>query len=176
MEHVRERIAIAATAMVLTFGVSAADKLLTDKKADGPDTAFVMQAAQDGHAEVELGKLAQKNASSATVREFGARMVKDHGKANDELASIAKKLGMKVPTEPGDKHKAVAKKLSELKGEKFDAEYASEMVQAHENAVTLFQKQAKVGEAAELKAFASKTLPTLEEHLKMARSLKDQKK
>lgn len=176
MEHVRARIAVAAAAMVLAMGVNGADKLISDKKSDGPDAAFVMQAGQDGHAEVELGKLAQKNGSSAAVKDFGGRMVKDHGKANQELASIAKKLGMTVPTEPSDKHKAVAKKLSALTGEKFDEEYASEMVQAHENAVTLFQKQAKIGEAAELKAFASKTLPTLEEHLKMARDLKDRKK
>jgi putative membrane protein len=50
------------------------------------------------------------------------------------------------------------------------------MVEAHQTAVSLFQKQAKHGEAKELRDFAAKTLPTLEEHLKMARALKDRKK
>jgi putative membrane protein len=168
------RSALAVAAMALTLTASAADKL-SDKKDARPDAAFVLQAGQDGHAEVELGKLAQKNGSSAGVKDFGQRMVTDHSKAGMELGSIAKKLGMTPPGEPSDKHKAEYKKLAALKGDKFDEEYVQHMVHAHETAVTLFQKQAKHGEAKELRDFAAKTLPTLEEHLKMARSLKDKR-
>ena len=50
------------------------------------------------------------------------------------------------------------------------------MVKDHEKAVALFQKQAKSGDSPELKEFASKTLPTLQDHLKMARDLSPQKK
>ena len=62
------------------------------------------------------------------------------------------------------------------KGEKFDHEYSEHMIKDHESAVKLFQKQAKDGDAKELKDFAAKTLPTLEEHLKMSRNLKSRKK
>jgi putative membrane protein len=168
------RAAIAAVAMTLAMGAGAADKM-TDNKDARPDVAFVTAAAQDGHAEVELGKLAQKNASSAAVKEYGQRMVTDHSKANADLSAIAKKLNIPVPSGPSEKHEAHYKRLAALKGDKFDGEYAQHMIDDHQTAVTLFQKQAKQGEAKELRDFAAKTLPTLEEHLKMARALKDKK-
>ena len=170
------RAALAAAFLGLALAAGAADKMSNDKKDVKPDAGFVTEAGQDGHAEVELGKLAQKNGSSASVKEFGQRMVADHSKAGTELGAIAKKLGITPPSGPSDKHKAEYKKLAALKGDKFDSEYAQHMVDAHEQAVKLFQKEAKQGEAKELKDFAAKTLPTLEEHLKMARDLKDRKK
>ena len=169
------RSILTASAMALAVGAFAAeDKIDPRKKDTRPDAAFVTQAGQDGLAEVQLGKVAQQNASSAAVKEFAQRMVTDHSKAGDELAGIAKKVGITPPKEPSEKQQAELKKLSALKGEKFDAEYAQLMVRDHESAVALFQKQSKNGETAELKEFATKTLPTLEEHLKMARDLKKQ--
>lgn len=169
------RAAFAAACLGLAFGAGAADKMSNDKKDVKPDAGFVIEAGQDGHAEVELGKLAQKNGSSAAVKDFGQRMVTDHSKAGAELGAIAKKVGITPPSGPSDKHKAEYKKLAALKGDKFDSEYAKHMVDAHEQAVKLFQKEAKQGEAKELRDFAAKTLPTLEEHLKMARALHDKK-
>jgi putative membrane protein len=176
MNELFRPVAVAVVAMAFALNAGAADKMSADKKDVRPDAAFVLEAGQDGHAEVEHGKLAQKNGSSAAVKEFGQRMVADHSKAGSELAAIAKKLGITPPSEPSEKHKAEHKKLAALKGDKFDDEYAHHMVQAHQTAVSLFQKQAKQGEAKELRDFAAKTLPTLEEHLKMARGLKDRKK
>ena len=168
------RTFLAALALALATGIHAADKK-GDGKLSGSDRNFVTTAAEDGHAEVELGKLAQQNGSSAAVKQFGQRMIEDHTKAGKELEAIATKLGMTPPKEPGSKHQADIKKFSKLTGEKFDREYAEHMVKDHEKAVALFEKQAKNGDAAELKAFASKTLPALQEHLKMARDLSAKK-
>jgi putative membrane protein len=103
-------------------------------------------------------------------------MVDDHSKSGKELEAIATKLGMTPPKEPGSKHQGDIKKFAKLTGEKFDREYAEHMVKDHEKAVSLFEKQAKSGDSEDLKAFASKTLPVLQEHLKMARALSAQKK
>jgi putative membrane protein len=168
------RTFLAALALVLATGLHAADKK-GDGKLSGNDRSFVVSAAEDGLAEVELGKIAQQNGASAAVKQFGQRMVEDHSKANKELESIATSLGMTAPKEPGSKQRADIKKLSNLKGEKFDREYAQHMVKDHEKAVALFEKEAKTGGAPELKAFASKTLPALQEHLKMARELASKK-
>jgi putative membrane protein len=175
MNLVLQRMPFIAAAMALTFSVCAADKMSADKKDVRPDAAFVMEAGQDGHAEVQHGKLAQQNGSRAEVKAFGQRMVTDHSKAGAELAAIAKKLGIAAPADTSDKHKAEQKRLAALKPDKFDEEYIQHMVHAHETAVTLFQKHAKHGEAKELRDFAAKTLPTLEEHLKMARGLKEKR-
>jgi putative membrane protein len=170
------RTILAVTAaMALSFGAAAADKK-SDGKLSSNDRQFVTMAAQDGMAEVELGKLAQQKGSSADVKQFGQRMVDDHSKANTELMSIASNLGATPPKQLDKKHQDAIKKFEGLSGEKFDREYAQHMVKDHEEAVSLFEKQSKKGDADELKQFASKTLPTLQEHLKMARALTQQKK
>jgi putative membrane protein len=174
MNQALGRTFLAALALALATGIYAADKK-GDGKLSGNDRNFVTAAAEDGHAEVELGKIAQQNGSSAAVKQFGQRMIDDHTKAGKELETIATKLGMTPPKGPGSKQQADIKKFSKLTGEKFDREYAGHMVKDHEKAVALFEKQAKNGDAAELKDFASKTLPTLQEHLKMARDLSAKK-
>ena len=140
------------------------------------DRQFIQKAAMGGMAEVELGKLAQEKASSDEVKKFGEHMVEDHGKANEELKSIASTEGVQVSTELDKKHKATMQKLEKLSGAEFDREYMKQMVTDHKKTVADFKKQADSGKDAELKAFAAKTLPTLQEHLKMAQSLSDSTK
>ena len=98
-------------------------------------------------------------------------MVTDHGKANDELKGLASKKNVTLPTELDAKHKAMHDKLAKMKGEAFDRAYMAHMVTAHQQAVTLFERESKTGKDEDAKAWAGKTLPTLQEHLKMARSI-----
>jgi putative membrane protein len=135
------------------------------------DRTFVMEAASGGMAEVQLGKLAQQRGESESVKKFGQRMVDDHGKTNTGLAGIAKNAGIDLPKQPGKKHEGAVKKLEGLKGGKFDQAYAEQMVKDHETTISLFEQQAKKGQSAELKGFAEKALPALQEHLKMAKAL-----
>jgi putative membrane protein len=135
------------------------------------DAAFIRTAADDGMAEVDHGQLATQNASSADVKQFAQRMVDDHGKANDELTGLASKKSVTLPAEMSAKHKAMHEKLAKLKGDAFDAAYMSHMVTAHAQAVALFQKEAKGGADPDAKSWAAKTLPTLQEHHKMAQSV-----
>jgi len=140
------------------------------------DNDFVMQAARAGTKEVEVGRLAAKQATNASVKAFANRMVTDHTKANDELMAIAKKLSIALPpaaTTDADK-KAATEKLTGLQGAAFDKAYMDAMVSDHQAAVALFEKESKDGSVADLKAFAGKTLPTIREHLKEATSLQAQ--
>jgi len=132
---------------------------------------FAKQAAMDGMAEVELGKLASDKASNSDVKQFGQRMVDDHGKANDELKSWASSNNVTLPTAVSAQQKAMHDKLAKMSGDAFDRAYASHMVTDHAKAVALFQKESKSASNADLKAWAAKTLPTLQEHHKMARDI-----
>jgi putative membrane protein len=134
------------------------------------DKAFVQKAAIGGLAEVEMGKLAQQKAASDQVKQFATHMVDDHSKANDELKQVASGKGITLPSEPDAEHKSKMAKLQKLSGAEFDRAYMDEMVADHKKDVAEFQKQAKSGQDADLKGFASKTLPTLQDHLKMAQS------
>lgn len=137
----------------------------------GDDRKFATEAAQDGLAEVALGKLATQKASDPAVKAFGQHMVEDHGKANEELKSLAKQKGWTLPDEPAAKHKATQARLEKLEGAAFDSAYAQDMVKDHEHAVAAFERQAKGGGDPDLKAWASKTLPTLKSHLQDSRDL-----
>ncbi len=132
------------------------------------DQAFVKEAAIVGMAEVEFGNLAKDKASSADVKQFGERMVTDHGKANDELKQWAQQKNVTLPTELDAKHKATLDRLSKLSGDTFDKAYMRDMVSDHEKDVAAFKKQSASAHDPDLKAWVSKTLPTLEDHLKMA--------
>lgn len=129
---------------------------------------FAMEAADGGMAEVALGKLAASHGSNDAVKQFGQRMVEDHGKAGDELKSLAQQKGWNLPSQPSAKHQATEKKLEKLQGEAFDRAYMSDMLKDHRHDVAAFEKEANSGKDPELKAWAAKTLPTLKEHLKLA--------
>ena len=133
------------------------------------DAAFAMAAAEGGYAEVELGKLAKEHASNPDVKKFGDRMVDDHGKANDELSGILKQKGMTAPTALTGKEKSTYDRLAKLNGAAFDRAYMDAMVKDHEKDVKEFEHESTKGKDPDLKAFAGKTLPTLQDHLKMAR-------
>lgn len=132
------------------------------------DKHFVSAAAEGGLAEVELGKLAQDKASSQDVKDFGQKMVEDHSKANDELKDTAEKLGASLPNHVSATQLAEKAKLSALSGTHFDRAYMSAMVKDHREDVAAFKREAASGRNEEIKSFASKTLPTLEEHLRLA--------
>jgi len=135
------------------------------------DQAFVKAAARGGLAEVELGKLAQQKASSNDVKQFGERMVADHSKANDELKSLAESKNITLPTTMSARDQALYDRLSKLSGEAFDRAYIRAMVRDHRKDVNEFRREARSGRDPDVKAFASKTEPTLEEHLKQAREI-----
>ncbi len=135
------------------------------------DRQFVTKAAQGGMAEVELGNLAVKKASSQSVKDFGQRMVDDHTKANDQLKQVAANEGITLPTSLDSKDKKTMAHLSKLSGTAFDKAYMSDMVKDHKKDVADFQREAKTGQDSEVKGFAAKTLPTLQEHLQMAMNI-----
>ena len=135
------------------------------------DRNFVMDAAMGGMMEVELGRVAAQQGASDAVKQFGQRMVDDHSKANQELMSLASSKGMTLPTELDEKHRSHITKMSSMTGADFDREYVKMMVSDHRKDVSEFEKESTRGTDADLKAFAGKTLPTLQEHLRMAEAL-----
>jgi putative membrane protein len=138
-------------------------------KTSSADMKFAKDAAMGGMMEVEMGKVATKNASNDKVKQFGQRMVDDHGKAGEQLKSLAAKDNLTLPTELDAKHKAMVDKYSAMSGTAFDRAYMKDMVKDHETDVAEFQKEASGGSNYDLKNWAGTTLPTLQEHLRMAK-------
>lgn len=135
------------------------------------DSEFIENATQSGLFEVEESQLALSRSQNTQVKSFAQQMVDDHTKANQELTGLAQQKGAKIPDKPSMTQRA---KIDLLKAHKdaFDKNYAESQVNGHESTIKLFRKEAQNGKDADLKAWASKTLPTLEHHLQMAQELK----
>ena len=126
--------------------------------------SFMKDAAEGGMAEVQMGKLAASKAKDPAVKAFGQMMVTDHSKANDELKALAQKKNFQLPADIGS-HKSDMDDLSKENGADFDKDYVDKMVDDHETDVKNFQREAENGTDPDVKAFAAKTLPTLQKHL-----------
>ncbi|HLY75975.1 MAG TPA: DUF4142 domain-containing protein [Planctomycetota bacterium] len=135
------------------------------------DQDFLIQAAQANLSEVELGRLAERKSTIADVRSFGLHMVDDHSASMAELTKLAQKKGIRLPTGPDESQKKEAARLSEKKGGDFDKEYIRMMVADHVQAVALFKEQADHAAEPDVRSWAEATLPTLRDHLRMARDL-----
>jgi putative membrane protein len=128
-------------------------------KLSSADKAFIKDAAKGGMMEVAMGRVAEENATDSEVKKFGARMVKDHSKANEDLKVIAKEENVEWPAE-----KEAAKWKS-------DKDYMAAMVKDHEKDLAAFEKEAKNGSDPDVKNFASKTAKTVRGHLEMAKEI-----
>ena len=149
---------------------SSSPGMASPRKADNPDQKFAEKAAASDLAEIESGKLAQKMATSPSVKQFADHMVADHTKASEKLKSITGSKGISLPAKPDRSHAKKLESLQKLQGDKFDREYMKMMVADHKDAVSLFEKESKQGKDAELKSHAATLLPDLQEHLMMAQS------
>lgn len=136
------------------------------------DTQFAKKAAQGGMAEVKMGQLAQEKGTSDFVKKFGKRMVEDHAKAGDELKQASARESITLPEDVSAKDKASYDALSRLSGAAFDRAYARDMVKDHQEDIADFDKEATGGQKAAIRDFASQTLPTLQDHLKQAKEMR----
>jgi putative membrane protein len=123
------------------------------------DVSFIQKAASGGQQEIENGKIAEKQGKSADVKRIGARMVADHSKANKELTELANRKGVTFDTR--------GVKAQNIGAADFDRQYLKLLEIIHKNDIAEFQAQAKSGDDRDLKAWAAKTLPTLQQHLAM---------
>ncbi len=140
---------------------------------DNDDSQFAIAAMNGGMTEVALGRLAVKQGKSKEVKNFGAMMVKDHSKANNKLMVLIKDKNIKLPSLPAEKEQALIKMLSQKSGADFDKAYVNAMVDDHQEDVKEFTAETKKLQDPDLKNFAIKTLPVLQNHLGEIKAIKD---
>ena len=172
--HTAGTTALFLARAIVTLGVA-----VGGARAAGPSSLtmgqdkFLKKAAEHGMAEVELGNLAREKAMRDEVKQFAERMVADHTKANAEVQALAASNGVKLPTQPDRDHRKDLEKLRGLSGPDFDREYMKHMLKDHKDDVEDFRKQADSKKPNDVNRFAAKTLPVLEEHLRMAQATYD---
>src|SRR6266550_1569589 len=135
------------------------------------DKEFFIAAAQANLAEINLGQMARDKATGTAVKTFAERMISDHGQANEELKQLALTKGVALPAVVDKDHAKSSDGLSKKVGRDFDKSYMEQMIRDHEAAVAKFQAASENASDPDLKAWAARTLPTLQNHLTMAKQI-----
>jgi len=138
------------------------------------DRTFIEHAAAGGLAELQEGQLAQSKAQAAPVKQFGQRMVQDHTPNNQELMTLARQKGVTPPAALDSTHAQEVASLQKNTGAAFDRDYVRHEVTDHQEMASLLQQEIQSGSDPDVKAFAQKTLPVVQEHLRMAQQLQGQ--
>jgi len=128
------------------------------------DAQWAIEVANAGMTEVELSKLAQTKAMNPRLKSFADMMVTDHTAASDKLKQLAGTKSIALPGTLSDDSKKKLEDLNKKSGKDFDKAYMNDMLDGHKNAVEKFQKGSADLQDADLKNFASTTLPTLQMH------------
>ena len=166
---------IRATGAVLGAMLALASAGVAQRSTPSPqDRRFMMTAAQGNMAEVRMGQMAVKRGASQEVRAFGQHMVTDHTRTGTELTQLARQERVTLPRTLDPAHRAAAQQLARRSGEAFDRAFARQMVQDHRTMVNLFRTESRTGRDPQVCAWATKTLPALQEHLRMAQELQEQ--
>jgi putative membrane protein len=151
---------------------SFADEPMRTAVLDDDDSMFFRKAASADMLEVESGRLAAQQATNPQLKEFGRKMATDHARATAELRALAARKRVALPAAMSDDHqKKLAKLREEKPGKDFDARFRDLMVDSHEDAVSLFEDTAKDSKDPDVKAFAAKMLPKLQQHEAAAKAL-----
>ena len=136
------------------------------------DQKIVTDMAIANMAEVDAGKMAVSKTQNAEVKTFAQKMIDDHTKALNDVTALAQSKGVTLPTEVDAPHKAMAAKLDKLSGDAFDKAYMADAGVSDHNKVhgklKGFESKAK---DPDVKALAAKMLPTVEEHMKLAKDI-----
>jgi putative membrane protein len=142
---------------------------------DTMDKNFAMKAASGSMAEIEMANMAMQNSTNDRVKAFASMMIRDHGKATEELKSLAPNKGLTLPAQPMPEHMKHIDMLKGKTGSAFDKMYMNHMVMDHQEDVSEFQKASTNTKDADLKGFASRNLPVLKTHLDSAKAISKMK-
>jgi putative membrane protein len=138
------------------------------------NTEFVQAVVNATTFKIQSSELAATHASRQDVKNLATMLVRDHRAAAQRLTTLVPTIGLTMPTAQIDAAKD--SKLDALRGQNghaFDDAYLDAQVEAHQDAVHLFEQYAANSQAGPLHDFANSTLPTLRQHLERAQSLEN---
>lgn len=168
----RKKLVLSASSFALTvFCVLPALSAPKKSTVSDMDKNFLIAANESNVSEIAYAPVVMKRASSTSAKEFARHMVQDHTKANKQVATLARQLGVKLPQAVPDEEQAVIERLNQEHGAKFDAAYKAEMIRDHLEDISDAEREVSLGSDPRVRALASQLLVTLRGHLSMAKSM-----
>jgi putative membrane protein len=141
----------------------------TARPVSSQDRMFMNQASHINMTEISLGKYMQSHATTATATHLGGTYARDHAAAQTNLRALAMRLHVALPTAPGAQLKSMVARVEAHKGRNTDVAFARASVSGHQTAIAVFRKEESAGSNPAVKAYATRYLPMLQTHLRLAR-------
>jgi putative membrane protein len=134
------------------------------------DMKFIREASAGGIAEVKMGYMGVQSGTSSQVKNLGQKLIQDHTAANKELEQLAASKGVAITPDVDAKHQKMLDTLAKLNGAEFDRAYLHSAVMDHEKDIKKYQAAAEKATDQDIRAFAQRSLPILQQHLDMAKN------
>lgn len=160
-----------APAAAAAFTPTPAPTAFAGETVSREDQMFLKEAASATMAEVEMGRLASSLAQNPEVKSFAQLMVREHSAANAELRQLAARKNVQLPAQLSPEHAETTSNLAQLGGAEFDADYLAELVAGHRKDVQAFGRAAQAASDPDVKAYAQKVLPALQQQLELVQSI-----
>jgi putative membrane protein len=151
---------VASVVLTCTLAVAGSAKTTLDPF----DAHWLKATAQGSIYEVSVGKLALERGSGQACT-IGQMLVDDHGTSLKETRSVAKQLGVKLPTRPNPLQQMLIAELSRANGTGFQQLFANLGVGDRRLDIEEARDTVKEGQNAKVKALARKEIPVLTMHL-----------
>lgn len=139
---------------------------------DDGNSAFLVRTANNGMAEVEMASMAMNKANTAGVKDFATMLHTDHAGVNTQVKNLAAQKNVVLPSAISEEKQKDINDLQVKSGNDFDKDFLDKMIAGHEKSIESFEKIAGESTDADVKAFATNTLPALRKHLEAAKTLK----
>ena len=151
---------------------SAAGQSSTSAKLSDNEKQLLQKVAEADKAEIEMGQLAQSNASSDKVKQFGQKLVDDHTQNNQQLQQIAQQKGVQLEDQEKPDEQAAKAKFEKMKGAQFDKAFLQHERDDHAKLLKELQQQQDQVQDPDVKSFISQTITAVQQHLQEAQGSK----
>ena len=163
----------AAALLAATPAAAAQDAGPVPTALNKADQNIVMQIALGNMAEIAMAKIALGKGQSEEVKTYAQQMIDDHTTALGVVQQLATARGLSMPADIDKAHKAMASKLDAKSGEAFDKAYMAQGgIADHQKMHSMLAGAEKKAKDPDVKALATKILPTVDQHLKAARQMR----
>lgn len=171
--HTKWGMALIFSALFLSSSLFAQRKQTDKSKSmlSSADQSFITTAAEANLAEIETAKVVENKSTDSAVKNFANRMVTDHTQASQTLATLAEMTGTKLPAEASASERRHKDELQKLSGAKLNETYLNDELQGHKQVISKFEQEIEHGRDESVKNYAEQTLPTLEDHIRIAEDL-----
>lgn len=165
---------IASTDSANKAQISSSDSSMKASKSLKQDASkFLVKSYESGIYEIQLSELAATNALDPDVKNLAVALIAGHQAIDSRISVIAASASFILPEAINADHQKALQDLGKLTGADFDKKYINTIISEHENAVGDYKDAYKNLSAGDTKTFAGETLPKIEDHLAMAKKVKD---